>query len=204
MPSDKLTHAELRTVIRKLLEQRRDSWTDRPGYIYRGSGDMLLREGHFYPGRPLRKPYNVGLRWCCYRNALEASMADPRLRYCEGVLADESWCGNHAFNVDGYGRVVDFTPDAEGQRPDGSAAYWGIAFEPSLVVDNMQALGAFSVGLLDSPPAVGDFTAAAQFGVAPIEDSRTDFPILTVPYEPRRRHLPRADHTATHSFPRSV
>ncbi len=184
MPSD--NHQALRDAITQELEARRAAWSYRDNYAYQGGADLLARHGAWFPGRPLPKPYRHGIANCCYLNAATIAAALPKmLRYVEGLMADEAEVVNHGWCIDRFDRVVDVTPGGNGQE-----FYLGAVFEPSLVAANMQALGAFSVGLLDSPPAVGDFSAAAEVGITPAPDARTDWPILAVPYQENRRRLP--------------
>lgn len=93
------------------MEVRRSKWT-RPDYHYKGTGDFLLQHGVFYTGRQLPDQYQAlkGPEGTCYESALAAALADPSLRYVEGVysVVGEDFKG-HAWCIDQEGLVVEVT-----------------------------------------------------------------------------------------------
>lgn len=98
-------------ALRRELESRRDRWEMRPGDLYRGAGDYLLRHGTFFTGRALPDAYvqHYGAPNECFNNAMEAALANPDLRYFEGLYADHSSFTPHAWCVAPDGGVVELT-----------------------------------------------------------------------------------------------
>lgn len=76
------------------LALRRKRWKPaaQKTYLYAGTGDFLLREGHFYAGRPCPDYWQRyrGPEGNCFQNALAAAAHEfPLLRYVEGCY----WTG---------------------------------------------------------------------------------------------------------------
>ena len=184
--------AEMRSVIERELEWRRDHW-DRPGeFAYRGGADLLLRHGRFFQGRPTPSKYrgHVGEPLCCFRNAAHVALAESGLRYCEGVYGTPQGLSSHAWCLDEADRVVEVT------LPTGRAGlaatmrswnleftpieqwgYWGAVFDASAALDYFADLGVYSAPLLDRHERE-------------IADVRGDWPVLRKPYgEPMPRIL---------------
>jgi hypothetical protein len=63
-----------RLAIRRELETRVQMW-DKPGYLYRGGADYILRHGAFYTGRVLPDQYAhlYGVANECFGNAAAAA-----------------------------------------------------------------------------------------------------------------------------------
>lgn len=98
-------------AVKREMQARIKKWT-RTGYHYRGVGDFLLQHGVFWTGRELPDKYEAlkGVPGTCYETSLAAAIADPSLRYCEGVysLVGEDFKG-HAWCIDQDGEVVELT-----------------------------------------------------------------------------------------------
>ncbi len=194
-------HERIEAFMRRDLEERVKRWVPpegSTGYLYRGSADLLLRHGRFYPGRtpPAQYEHLRGEQGQCFFGAMEAALADPTLRYVEGVYAPGyGFCAGHAWCVDGGG-VVELVHAAsweEGWRSAGTNltylpvehwGYWGVVFHPELVMHHLETDG-LHVPMLDRNPSE-------------IQHNRTgldltsghDYPILKLPYDPDRRTLP--------------
>lgn len=184
-------------VIRKALEMRREQWT-KPGFIYQGAGDLLLRHGKFYSGRTLPAQYEhlQGAPSGCFGNALAAAKADPTLRYCEGVYAiGARHYTPHAWCLDPNGELLELTmptdPESLGEGRDGELGvkvlplehwgYWGAVFHPEFAEAVFAAQD--GQGLLDRP------AEDALDGVERFGEWREDWHVLHLPYDPERTTL---------------
>jgi hypothetical protein len=111
--------------LREMLQKIRDAATGavRPGLVYAGPADFVLRHGRSYAPAPPRYRER-GADKCCFGNAIMLAVKYPRLRYVEGfaVVPRIGIPVLHAWNVDDAGRMVDIT-----WRPVG-AAYIGVEF----------------------------------------------------------------------------
>lgn len=80
-----------------------------PDLVYRGPGDFVLRHGHWYDGRPLRRDVDPGAPSACYGNAIVYAVVRG-WRYVEGFAyqpGDEP--RQHAWLLDERGLLVDPT-----------------------------------------------------------------------------------------------
>lgn len=169
--------------VQRVLRARRRAWRH-DGFVYRGGADLLLRHGRAY--RPRRPPdkhrHLVGPRNLCYRNAAAAALAEPALRYCEGVLVTGLAVHSHAWCLGSRGGVVEVTlPDEPGFT---GWRYFGAVFAPELALEYMASIGAYSAPLLDG---ASDEDVNLPAGLAAVADDRDDWPILSLPYSPDRR-----------------
>lgn len=102
-------------AVKREMQARMKKW-DRSGYHYKGVGDFLLQHGTFWTGRELPDQYRslVGPPGTCYETSLAAAVADPSLRYCEGVysLVGEDFKG-HAWCIDSNDEVVELTQPSD-------------------------------------------------------------------------------------------
>lgn len=189
--------AAARGALERELERRRDAWVDKPGYIYRGAGDMLLRHGSYYEGRvlPDQHLHLRGQEARCYANALEAVQADPTLRYVEGVYSTgASYYTTHAWAIEPDGSLLELTyptRDLDGYinghvgmaiMPPEHWAYWGVIVHPDYVQAHLDALG---LPMLDRGPEKTDPRAMAREVLPDLRDN----PFLKVPYDPNRTSL---------------
>jgi hypothetical protein len=190
-----------RLAIQRELEFRRDRW-DRPGYLYRGGADYMLRHGKFYRGRVCPDAYAhlIGASNECFDNALVAVRQEPSLRYCEGVYSTgHTWFTPHAWCVDPKGELVELTyPTIDREMftndlgmpilPPERWGYWGVIFRPELIEDHLELVREHCV--FDRPAADRDATnPAIAAGLDMSQDH--DFPILKIPYDPDRTTFPR-------------
>ena len=185
-------------ALRRELERRRDIW-DRPGYQYRGAGDLILRHGHFWGGRELPEKYTLhrGEESQCFANAMRAAETDPELRYVEGVFSNGSGhFTTHAWCIDPANEVVELTvpttdpdryTDASTRMPYMPVVHWsyaGVAFSADLVRFHDIELG---LGL----PMIDRSRADAEVAGHLVDMTEVhDWPILKVVYDPDRRTLP--------------
>lgn len=193
------------SALRRELELRRKlaltdaRWAD---YHYKGGGDFFLQHGRFYAGRQIPERYEhlIGEEMVCFRNAAQAALAEPSLRYCEGCY----WTGfgfaaAHAWCVDPDGLLVEVTMPtdpaaltrAKSARlhlpflPPEHWGYWGVLLRPELALAHFERFPTSSAPMFDRSP--GEMTgAAAAIDVS----SPHDFPVLKVPYDPQRTTLP--------------
>lgn len=193
-----------RIAMERELERRRALWV-RPGYVYRGAGDLLLRHGQFYGGREVPDEYKhlVGPESRCFGNALAAAEQDSSLRYCEGIYSPgasgvfltHGWC------VAPDGGLVELTyPTTEVHRyrdprteldlnrpltPVETWGYWGVIVHANYARHHEQA---YSLPMLDRDQ--GEQEDNIRRGGDPADcENVHDFPILKVPYDPDRRSL---------------
>ena len=186
-------------ALRRELEERVKNW-DRPGYYYRGGGDLLLKHGTFYTGRELPDQYVhlFGEPNACFNNAMEVSLAHPELRYCEGVYAAHGGFVPHAWCVAPDGGILELTwPTREAQGTERfrdslmqmplvapeRMAYCGVFFRPELILWFLDTYGEFC--MLDRPEYDRTFAYKAGLDVSQCHD----WPILKVPYDPDRVSL---------------
>lgn len=190
-------------VLRRDLELRRDGgpagrWD---GYAYRGSADLLLQHGRFQPGRrlPERWQHHFGQPSQCYINALLAAEDNPELTYCEGVYwTGQSHGRSHAWCLDPDGELVEVTfPTDEATLavarsrynlpylPPERWGYWGVTFAAELVQEHLDRLD--SLPMFDRP--LGELADPDMPEWLDMSEPH-DYPILKVPYDPNRRHLP--------------
>lgn len=173
------------------------------GYVFRGGADLVLKHGHYSPGRYLPSEWDHvrGEPNCCYSNALAAVQADPRLRYCEGYYH----CGkgvpvSHGWLIGPDGKVVDAThpanfPELAGRCADGETgypylpperwAYYGVTFATALVLEHDQTHG---LPILDRSQR--EITDNLRDGEPWDMSEIHDFPLLKVAYDPNRQELP--------------
>lgn len=190
--------AAAKAALERELQRRRDAWVGREGYVYRGAGDLLLRHGQYVPGRALPDEYAhlQGPVQACFDNALNAVLADPTLRYMEGVYATgTSYFTTHAWAVDQDGRLVEVTypsRELEGYHHGASRmpimppehwAYWGVVLDIGYVREHHETLGA---PLIDRGPETSDPMVAAR-GIDVRQQD--EYPLLKVPYDPHRTSL---------------
>lgn len=190
-----------RAALQRELEERRKRW-DKPGYRYRGAGDLLLQHGETFTGRDLPEEYVhlMGPPSRCFDTALAAALATPGLRLFEGVY---STGGGH-FTPHGWcvapdGGVLELTyptRDRAGYLPGDLAGipgakvldpehwvYCGVEIQPELVRWCLDE-GSIEVPLMDRPAADQRYAHALD-----VEDYG-DHPFLKVPYDPARTRIP--------------
>lgn len=171
------------------------------GYHYRGSADMLLRHGRFYPGRRLPDQYEhlTGPPSWCFPNAFQAAIAEPTLRYCEGVYT-AGWGSPrlHAWCLSPDDQVVEVTmPTHDIEQytsvvnarflPPERWGYFGIVFDPAVVEahDSVGGLPMFD----RSPGELSEQRSNPRLAGLDFSEPH-DFPILKVKYDPNRKVLP--------------
>jgi hypothetical protein len=182
-------------ALKRELELRRERW-DRPGYFYRGVGDLMLQHGTFFVGRELpdRWMSHLGTPNECFLNALAAAQAEPDLRYFEGLYAAHGNYTPHAWCVDPDGGVVEVTwPTHNIERyhdvngipllPPDRIAYVGVELHPELVEWFMETYQ--EACLFDRAQYDTDYGRAIGLDM----EQDHDFPILKVPYDKDRRTL---------------
>lgn len=98
-------------AVRSELHARKARWVRRPGDVYLGTGDILLRHGTFFNGRELPDQYSNlhGPAQECFTNAIEAAKADSSLRLFQGIYSDQDYFTSHAWLVAPDGGVVEVT-----------------------------------------------------------------------------------------------
>jgi hypothetical protein len=197
---------ELRRKDARLAERFR-------AYHYKGSVDLLLQHGRFYPGRALPEEFARyrGRPNGCYGNALEAAKADPRLRYCEGVYTtgfgsprSHGWC------IAPDGGMLELTMPTAPEELTGRRAedthlpflspdhwgYFGVIFDVAFVHAHWDDQNR-GLPLFDRPPAEIDHSQRhdhnAQTGLD-FTSEPSDFPVLKVPYDPNRKEIPNAQN----------
>lgn len=185
-----------RLSIQRELELRRERW-DRPGYLYRGGADYMLRHGKFYAGRVLPDAYAhfFGESNECFSNSISAALADSSLRYVEGIYSTgHTWYTPHAWCIDPDDNVVELTfPTIDREQfhnhlgmpilPPEHWGYWGVIFRPELILDHVKLTDEGC--MFDRPPADEEFVARG------LDTGQThDFPILKLPYDPNRTEFP--------------
>lgn len=169
-------------------------------YYYQGGGDMMLRGGHQYRAQQIPDQYAhlVGEESCCFDNALDAALAVPELRYCEGYYCTgHLFIMNHGWCVAPDGGVVDVTvpttPDVVKYHhfdtklpflPIDRWLYWGVVVHPEFAEAHRNGLG----GLPMLPRMVGELQSPSAGRLDFTEPH--DFPILKVPYNSLRKDLP--------------
>lgn len=181
-----------RRAIQRELETRRDRW-DKPGYLYRGGGDYMLRHGRFYAGRVLPGQYDHlrGERGGCFGNACIACAQDPSLRYVEGVYnTGHSYFTPHAWCIDANDELVEVTyptKDNEGYvnerrlpiMPCEHWSYWGVIFRPEFVEWFADKYG--ELCMFDRPAEDANWSRPRTG----LDMTQThDFPILRKLYDP--------------------
>lgn len=188
-------------ILRKALELRVKLWPHGDNFLYRGAGDLLLKHGKFYSGRALPDQYKPlkGEMNGCFDNALDATAADPSLRYCEGVYTTGAGhYTQHAWCLDPNGALLEMTYPTEPALialatdyhtgrpvlPPEHWAYWGAVFHPDYVREVRIAQDGMNV--LDRP--VHDKLYAADEALD-VGEPRTDWPLYHYPYSPDRRTL---------------
>lgn len=190
-------------ALERELQGRRDRW-DRPGYHYRGLGDLLLQHGQFFKGRKLPEEYEQwqGAQSTCFESASYAASQDSRLLYMEGVYIPTSnvpvphgWC----IDPNGVVELSFPTDDDTMQRgvdhrgvailPPEHWGYWGVVIDPALIEWSYDKFGTF--GLFDNPYAKDAMKIAEQFGRDPegYSEPTHGFPFLKVPYRADRTSL---------------
>jgi hypothetical protein len=197
----------VRTSLTRELELRRKrleeaaQFSPGDGYVYRGGADLALRHGKFYPGRLLPAQYmpHQGDLGHCFANAQNAANADPSLTYCEGyyttgygVPLAHAWC------VAPDGEMLELTfplqhldrarsPETKMKfLPPEHWGYYGLTFDVRLVNDHD---GKFGLPMLDRLTSELIHHSLEQHDPARYDNSRHDFPILKLPYDPNRTEL---------------
>lgn len=188
-------------AFRRELERRRDAWS-RPGYFYRGGGDLLLQHGEQFHGRPIPDQYKhlQGQQGTCFRSALHGAQQDASLTYCEGYYAVGAMSFiPHAWCVTPGGEIVDLvvTDDWVGNLnsrsllpipPQERWSYWGVRFDTDLVTEHEDVIG---LGMLDRPAAEVEEVKNNPHATLDPSDVMNfhDWPILKVPYDAHRSTL---------------
>jgi hypothetical protein len=164
-------------------------------YLYRGAGDLLIQHGSYYTGRALPEQYRhlKGEQRECFWNSLGACEADPTLRYVEGVFSSGAGVyTTHAWCIDPAGELLDVTMPTwdlsryvdgltgMGFMPVEKWSYWGCIFDTELVRWHSDNLG---MPMLDRGAADKRFHGYIDV------DEEHDWPILKVPYDPKRKSL---------------
>lgn len=94
---------------------------------------FLLRNGHWFDGRPLPARYRMRTPKMCYYNSATLVRRSKTLRYCEGYVlcSDLPFPIQHAWALDPADRIVDVTLSYfdTGQSRQHIAQYFGIVFE---------------------------------------------------------------------------
>lgn len=128
------------SVLANLLKRTDNAWR------YASMQEFVLANGVFFPLR--FAPVEKGPAKHCYMNAWRAAAADEKLVYCEGyaMIANVPLPFDHAWCVDGEGRIVEPTWDTPG------VSYLGICFEMAFVAERIFAQGVY--GLLCDKSAV--------------------------------------------------
>lgn len=183
-------------ALTRELELRRNAW-DRPGYVFRGHGDLLLKHGKFFKGRELPTEWEhlVGVESACFNNSLAAALTNPALSYMEGVFSvGRKHFGLHAWVLDPEGRLLEVTmpthdpgrfTDAETLTPYPPVelwSYWGVVVNAQYVQAHDEAFG---LPMLDRP--AGDLALHGQHGIDMMDFH--DFPLLKVAYDRHRTQL---------------
>jgi hypothetical protein len=181
-----------RLALERELKRRAEEWAYRPGYLYRGSAELLLRHGEFFVGRPIPEEYEhlVGQMGGCFDNAATAAEQCPELRYFQGLYSTggahftpHGWCVAPDGGVvevtwptrnltDMHNKVTGFPV----QEPD-RVGYWGIEIRPELMRWCFERWN--NQCLLDRPSMDLAMDAEA-FAEA------DDLPLLRHPYNPTR------------------
>jgi hypothetical protein len=190
-------------ATRLALERELEAWGGRrrlgPGYVYKSGGHFLKAHGSYYQGRELPDEYDhlTGPNRHCFSNALNGVLANPELRYVEGVYSTGgSYFTNHAWAIDRDNQVVELTfptKDLEDQTDSRGGpiltpehwGYWGVVLHPRLVE---WCFGHVGMPNLERPP--GDTSS----GIRDYQDAH-DFPLLRVPYDPQRTDLDDVPYT---------
>ncbi len=190
------------------LELRRKRVTEAArflGYYYRGGADLVLREGKYRPGRVCPEQYRhlMGPESECFTNSLQAAMADPTLRYCEGYVTSgfglpilHGWC---VAPDDGVVELTLPTVPEERERyqtrlhlpflPAERWAYYGVIFDTELVIDHsLDTRANLGLPMLDRSP--GELRDPDFIRAGLDMDEPHDFPVLKAKYDPNRKALP--------------
>lgn len=177
-------------MVKRELERRRDAWTPKPDYIYRGGGDYMLRHGRPYRGQALPDGYERMEENQCFWNALQMARDNPNLRYVEGVYSTSNAHPTpHAWVIDPDDKVIEVTHvtrdleryhDHRGMflMPPEHWIYHGVVFPWELADWHYETVGEFC--MFDRPAADAREWGDADFG----QDH--DWPILKYPYNPTR------------------
>lgn len=182
------------TVMRKALEIRVSFWSG--DHLYQSGGDLLLKHGRFWSGRKLPEQYATlrGPEGRCFENTMDACLADPTLRYVEGVYAiGQSHYTPHAWAIDVDDNMLELTlPTTDDEIARGIElttglpvmapehwGYWGAVFHPDFVRAVWETQEGH-VGMLDRP---------AQDAGEGNTEWREDWPVLRTPYSPTRTTL---------------
>lgn len=141
-PKGRWVHNGDKQVLATLLRQF-VMGNKRPDWKYENHPDYILHEGRFYqPGRlPEDSTHYIGEQKMCYKNAMDAAVANPKWTYVEGYAKHPSvpFPVEHAWVADERGRALELT------WPEVGTAYIGIPFTNDEVLTSMVQTGQYGM-----------------------------------------------------------